>query len=229
MSMKTDLILDKDALAKMGLVSDEIWLIEYDLPNIHLADLKKKLSQKKITQKQYKITEKLIQQMRAIRNKLVFKLKFKLMATKNLDSSWLIPNDQLELAKEICLGIRKDLETIGLHRFSERVRILPVITNEIGYETYLARKAEFLLEFMEESQKQVSRGIKDQIMSESVLWRCKKAVEIVSVIMETLKANKRYKEILDTKEILDDSIHRYEAIKLNKKRKKALEGSHRKY
>lgn len=220
---KSKLVLDSEALGKMGLHSEAIWVVEYDIPspikNQHAKNPKDKYAKG--------FDKKTAVKIRQIRNKLAFQLKFKLMATKNLYSSWFIEKEQLEKAIAICEQIKQQVIRLGFPHIAEKIRIFPLLTNEEGFESFMDRKAEFMLEFLSEAQKQVDKGLKEGLMSDSILWRCKKASEIVETLKETLKTHTRYNEIVDTLAMLDDTIGQFEAkkqqkaMKLAKKSKKA--------
>jgi len=212
---KKPLQLDVNELRKMGLSGTCFWVIEYDLPSL-IRDQHAKDPEEKY-QKGY--TKEDAENIQKIRNKLLYQLKFNrnIGAIRNLLSSWFINEDALEEAKKLCEEIRSELESNGLHGFVNKVRILPILTNEEGLETFEDRKAEFLLDFCMEAQKQVEKGLKIGSLYEPTLWRCDKTYEIVNALKEQLRSHKRYNEIVDTVEVLNDSIQQYKNIKEEQK------------
>jgi len=200
--------LNLGELQRMGLKGKCYWAIEYDLPHKHLKDRNK-------GKKCSKETIKLFQD---IRNKLMYALKFQIKAIKNLDSSWFISEDRLDLAEKLIEEIRDEMsqhrETID---YINKIQIIPLLTDEEGFETFEDRKAEFLLEFCMEHQRYVEKGLKTGDMYDSTLWRCKKSVEIIEELKEELKGHKQYREIIDTLRMLDDTISRYEDKKEQEK------------
>jgi len=214
--LNTPLILDKKALEDLGLASEVSYLFEYDLPSAF------KNTHKDTLEISAQYTKKQAEFFRELRNKTMFALRFKLRAIKNLYSSWFINEDMLESAQKFAEELRAELIKEGFSDRAEKVRIIPIVTTVEGYQTYEQRKEEFFLEFLGESQKTIDKGVKDKNLSESLLWRVKKASEIVSMLKETLKdksKKSRYNEIVDSLTMLDDSIARYEQIKEQKKAK----------
>jgi len=208
------LILDKKALEDLGLASEIIWLFEYDLPSAYKDSAKAILSEK-YTKEQAKF-------FRTIRNKLMFKLKFGLHAVKNLYSSWFITEEYLEKSEKFAQNLREELTAKGFSDKAEKIRIIPIVTTEEGFETFEARKEEFLLEFILEAQKLIDKGLKDKRLSDSLLWRANKTTEIVDILKESLadKSKKsRYFEITDSLSMLTDSIQRFMQIKEKQKAK----------
>ena len=217
----SDLVLDKESLEEMGLSGEVFYLFEYDIPSAVKNQHKQELSGK-YTPEQAKLFRKL-------RNKAMFELKFNIKAMNNLYSSWFINAElklkngktALETTKELCLWLKTELENAGFPQYAKKVRIIPILTNEAGAEAFEDKMAEYLVQFAIESIRQVDKGIHDQIMSESLLWRCKKAVEAIDTLKEELQGNAVYNEIIDSVEELDDKINQYEAIKKAKKEKQA--------
>lgn len=214
--MSTPLVLDKDALRNLGLNSEIIYLFEYDIPSAFKNPQTKEISSS--------YTKEQAMFFRAIRNKLMFALKFKLHAVKNLYSSWFITDDYLERSEKFAESLRTELIAKGFSEKAEKVRIIPIVTTEEGFETFEARKEEFLLEFILESQKIIDKGLKEKRLSDSLVWRANKTVEIVSILKESLadKSKKsRYNEIVDSLTSLNDSVNRFEQLKQKAKEKQA--------
>jgi len=214
MSTKTPLVLDKNALENLGLKSEVIYLLEYDIPSAFKNPQTKELSTL--------YTKEQAMFFRAIRNKLMFALKFKLHAVKNLYSSWFITDDFLEKSEKFAESLRTELIAKGFSDKADKVRIIPIVTTEEGFETFEARKEEFLLEFILESQKIMDKTLKEKRASDSLVWRANKTVEIVSILKESLadKTKKsRYNEIVDSLTALSDSISRFEQLKAQKEQK----------
>ena len=200
------LVLDREALQKLGLYHESLYAVEYDLPRG--SD---------------KFDKKTNQFLRNMRNHIVYELKYKLRAIKNLDSSWFIDKTVLDKSTEL---LNQMILEYKMHKpsfdVSKRIRILVLLTTPEGFECYQDRKAEFLLQFLNESIEKVQKGVSDEIMSESVLWRCKASVELIESNSETLKHHEQYNVIADTLVMLVDMIQEYENIKKDKKEKKKL-------
>ena len=198
------LVLDAEALQKLGLYHKALYTIEYDLPR-----------------ESNNFDKETNYFVRMIRNKVVFMLKFKLHAIRNLDSSWFIDENVLDKATELLNQVKKEYASHNPpFNMDRRIRIIPILTTNEGYESYEDKKAEFLLQFLNEAIQKVEKGVADEIMSESILWRCKKTVEIVESIAESLTNHEQYKVIQDTIVMLVDSINGYEDIKQHKKASK---------
>jgi uncharacterized protein YdcH (DUF465 family) len=197
----------------MGLSGEVFYLFEYDIPSAVKNQHKQELSSK-YTAEQGRFFRKL-------RNLAMFELKFKIHAMQNLYSSWFVTENKLDLAKQLCATLKTELQNEGFPQYAKKVRIIPILTNEAGAEAFEDKMAEYLVQFAIESIKQVDKGIHDQIMSESLLWRCKKAVEAIDTLKEELNGNEAFNEIVDAVEELDDKINQYEAIKKAKKEKQA--------
>jgi len=197
------LVLDKDALEKLGLHSEALYALEYDLPSNYLQ----------------KIDKKTKQFLEFMRWKMVYQLKYKLRAIRNLNSSWFIDGERLNDAEEFVESMKQQYASKGFN-MDKKIRIIPILTTTEGFQSYEDKKAEFLLEFLHESLEKVEKGLSDEIMSEPILWRCKKSVEIVESIKETLQYHAEYKLINDTISMLTDKIQIYENLKINKKEAK---------
>jgi len=214
MSEREKLILDVKALEKMGLNSEAIYTVEFDLYN------GKKVIPKNATKEEKKHIQFMNKLARKYRNKLAFILKFKLFATKHLDSSWLIDEKFLEVAIKDLNAMKEDMRAKGFKDIDKRIKIIPILTTVEGYQYYDDKKAEFLLDFLMEHIKYAEKGIKEQRMSESTLWRCKQVVSIVMAISEELKNHKRYNEITDTISILDELVGEASKIVMENKKEK---------
>lgn len=203
MTAEAKMMLDKGELAKMGLVDTPIYLIEYDLPR-----------------ESRKYTKKVNKALRQLRNKLNFALKYKIRALKNLESSWIIPEDRLKVAQAFLKALKQEFGARGHPISDRRIRIIPVLTTVEGFRSYQDKKVEFLLGFVAEAQETIAKAIRTKTLSDPRFWRIKKAFEIVSVLKDgkNLKRHKQYHQIVDDLEVLDMDIHRMECI-LEEKRK----------
>lgn len=201
------LILDEKALQNLGLHHQAIYTVEYDLPRSSV-----------------KFDKKTNQFLRSQRNKMTFMLKYKLRAIKNLDSSWFIDEKVLDKT-EAFLNLMKHeyLNHKPSFNMDKRIRIIPILTTTEGFESYEDKKVEFLLQFLNESLEKVEKGLSDEIMSETILWRCKKSIEIVESISDSLKQHAQHKLIQDTLIMLADSINKYENLKQDKKEQKKIQ------
>lgn len=203
------LVFDKKAMEKLGLINTPIYLIEYDLPR-----------------ESEKYTKKMNRTLRQLRNKLNFALKFKILALKNLESSWIIPQDRLEYAKAFLEELKTEFKQKGFKgNIDRRIRIIPIITIIEEEETYADRMVSFLLEWITEAQETVIKGIKQKTLSNAGFWRIKKCFEDVNIHLShaLIKRHKLVNQIRDDLEILDMDIHKYENIVEEKNKKEREE------
>jgi len=212
--MVEKLILDSEALEQMGLISEAVYIIEYDLPSPRKIPKNLKPEAKKQLEKRNKLAKE-------FRNKIDFMLKFKILATKHLESCWLITKDKLSEAIEEIEELKAQMKAKGFSDIDKRIRIIPILTTKEAYESFEDKKAEFLLEFAMEHIKYLEKGLEDRRISDSTLWRCKKAYEHIEVLAEELRNHERYNEIIDTNETLGDLIAQMEAIIVENKKKEA--------
>jgi hypothetical protein len=210
------LVMDEKALAELGLHDEAIYTVEYDLYSE--VDLTPQQKRKLTTEEQKEIKRK-NDLSREFRNKLVFVLKFKLNATKHLESSWLIDGEFLDQTVSKLESLKAEMKAKGFTDCDKRIKIIPIFTTDEGYEHYEDKKAEFVLEFVMEHVKYAEDGIKNKRISQSTLWRCKQAITICSALAEELKTNQRYNEIVDTINMLDELNAQCEAFLLEAKEK----------
>lgn len=208
------LVLDSKALEEMGLKSEEIYTIEYDLNSVLKIPKNISPERKKELQNRNKLAKE-------FRNRLHFILKFKLHATKHLESCWILSEKSLEFATGQLESFKSEMKAKGFHDIDKRIRIIPILTTESGYESYEEKKAEFILEFAMEHIKYCEKAKKEQKMARGTLWRCKEAYSICSALKEELKANKRYNELVDTIEALGESVARVEPLVKTQKENEA--------
>lgn len=202
---KDELILDKEAIEKMGLHSESLWIIEYDLNSCIVIPKNATPQEKK------EITER-NRRAEVIRNKMKFALKFKIMATKHLESSWLIAKERLEDAQAELTAIKEEMKANGFDNVDKRIRIIPILTTETGFENFQDMKTQFLLQFATEHIAYCDKGLDEQRLPKSSLWRCKKAYEIINTLAEELKSDDAKNEVKDTVNLLDDKIQQVEAM-----------------
>jgi hypothetical protein len=205
MSEETELILDIEQLKAMGLHGEALFVIEYDLNSPILIGTHVTEAEKKELSERNKKAIK-------IRNKMAFALKFQIKATKHLESSWLISEDRIEEAKKALEEIKAEMKQCGFDNVDKRVRIIPILTTETGFENYEDMKVQFLLQFATEHIQYCDKGLEEQRMPRSTLWRCKKAVEVIRELTEELKKEDAKHEIIDTIAILDDKVQQAEAM-----------------
>lgn len=214
------LIIDEKALEELGLHGTTLYVCEYDLySERYLTDAEKR----RMNTEQKEANKRFNKLARKTRNKMVFTLKFKLEATKNLESSWFLDGDKLDEAVKEIEEIKATAKSKGLEDIDERIKIIPLITNDVGFEHYEDKKAEFILAFLMEHVEYAEKGIKTKKMAQSTLWRCKKAVEICNAHSESLKQSERYSEILDTINMLDELNGQCESFLTDQKEKRAKE------
>jgi len=196
----TKIILDAETLAKMGIHGEAIYTIEYDLQSERKILKNATPAERKEAQARNKLA-------RHFRNKVVHALKFNIRAYKHLESSWIVSEDRLEKAVEELSEISEEMRERGFENVEKRLKIIPILTTQEGFEHYEDRKAQFLLQFAMEHIKYIDKGLDEQRMTPSTLWRCKKAYSIISDLKEEVKNRQDlYDEITDTISLLDDKI-----------------------
>lgn len=216
-----DLVLDSKALKQMGFSDKPIYIIEYDLPMPNVSGNKlripKNLSpeRKREIKKRHKLVVK-------FQNRLFFALKFKLHATKHLNSCWLIDESRLDMAIEELEGLKTDMKSEGFRDIDKRIRIFPILTKEEDFENFEDKKVEFLLNFAMEHIKYTDKAKKEKKIAQSSLWRCKTAYSAIEAHKEALKQHSRYNEIKDTNNFLGEQIALVENM-LNKNKEKKNE------
>jgi len=208
------LILNEEALAKLGLGERAVYLIEYDLHS------EQKIRKNLISKEEKKQLIERNKLAREFRNKLLFTLKFHLRATQHLESCWIIDESRLELAIDELEQFKAEMSSKGFKNVDERLRIIPILSTVEGIQNYEDKKTEFLLDFAMEHIQYLEKAEKKRRIPNGTMWRCKKAYEIVSELMGELKGHKRYRELIDTVEVLDHLIGKVETIL---KREKNLE------
>jgi hypothetical protein len=214
------LILDEKALEELGLNSEVLYVCEYDLySERYLTDADKR----RMNTEQKDANKRFNKLARIVRNKMVFTLKFKLDATKNLERSWFIDGDKLDEAVKEIEEIKATAKQKGFSDIDERIKVIPLITDNIGAEHYEDKKMEFLLQFIMEHVEMVEKGLKTKRIAQSSLWRSKKAVEIVSSHSETMKAHERYNELQDEINMLDELNGQCESFLTDAKEKRIKE------
>jgi len=214
-----DLVLDSNALDKMGLKDQAIYIIEYDIPTPNVSGNKLRIP-KNISEERKREIEKTHKKVVKYQNKLLFMLKFKLHATRHLDSCWLIEENRLELAIKSLEELKEEMKVDGFKDIDKRLRIIPILTTIDGFETFEEKKAEFLLQFSMEHIKYTDKAKREQKMAQSTLWRCKEAYSIIEALKEELKSHVRYNEIIDTNQLLGEQIAYIENMLETKKKLK---------
>lgn len=147
-----------------------------------------------------------------IRNKLFFALKFQVMATKHLESSWLISKERLEDAVTAINLLKEEMKRGGFDNVDKRIRIIPIMTTEDGFENYEDQKIQFLLQFCTEHIQYCDKALDEQRIAKSSLWRCKKAYEIINLLADELKSEDSRHEVKDESELLSDKVSQVEAM-----------------
>lgn len=196
----------KELLKKAGFDGEAVYLIEYDLPT-------KKMEKGKAYSEAGSPE-------RAFRNALMFALHFKIGATRHLESTWLIDENRLEAAETELQKIKDKFVSKGFYDIEKRVWIHPIFAESEDLMRYVDRKIEFLLQFIEDQNETVQKGLDERRLPYHLLWRAKKAVEMINEISEDadVKAHKRHMEVKDTLVILEDNINRFEQIKKTDKK-----------
>jgi len=207
------LVLDETALDKLGLGDKAVYLVEYDLNS-------ERKIRKDLNAEQRKALQKRNQLARGFRNDLIYILKYHLRATRHLESCWIIEEKRLETAIKGLEELKAKMKGKGFTDVDKRLRIIPILTTEEGIQNYEDKKAEFLLELAMEHIRYLEKVERERRAGNGVIWKCKKAFEVVSELKDELKANKRFKELVDTVEILDELICRCDKILKVEKNKK---------
>lgn len=214
------LVIDESTLEELGLHGQTIYLVEYDMAS------ETKITKvgdcfyhdgKLITAEEKVGIDKKNDLARKYRNDLVYSLKFKLLATKHLESAWWINGEMLDTTIAELEGMKAKMKADGFNDVDKRVKIIPVLTNGEGFTHYEDKKAEFILDFLMEHVKYAQDGINDKRISPSNLWRIKQAVSICNIQAESLKSHERYNEIMDTVNMLDEMAGECDALVLKAK------------
>lgn len=211
--MVDKLILDEKALETLGLSDKAFYIVEYDLyddrikiPANSTAETKKQIQKRN-------------QLARAFRNKLMFLLKFKLNATKHLESCWIIEEKRLDSTVEALEDLKAEMKDKGFSDADKRLRVIPILTTVEGFQHYEDKKAEFLLDFAMQHIEYAEKGKKAKRMSKSTLWRCKQAYTIIEALKEEIKGNNRYNELVDTNGALGEVVADVENMLEQQKKK----------
>lgn len=212
--MVKKLMLDEKALQQLGFINEPVYLIEYDLHTEKKIDKSLSSERKKELKKHNKIVRK-------FRNRLIFLLKFNLKATQHLQSCWIIDEKRLEKAIEGLEELKDDMKAKNLSDVDERLRIIPIWMKTEDFEHYEDKKAEFLLNFAMEHIAYMEKAKKAKRVSSGIVWRCKRAFEIIAELSKEISTHKRIKELKDTNQILDELTCQVEAILKKKKAKEA--------
>lgn len=194
-----DLVLNVEQLKGMGIHSEQIYIIEYDLHS------KKKIP-KNISDQEKRRIEARNRVIQSFRNKLFFILKFRVMATRHLESSWIIGKERLEMAVEELNQLKEEMAEKGLG-VDKRLKIYPILVSTETYEYYEEQKAQFFLKFAMEHIQYIDKAVSEQRMANSTLWRCQRAYTIIEQLKEELKGHPDlYNEVTDTVALLGDKI-----------------------
>src|SRR5208337_2086877 len=211
------LVIDEKALTDLGLCGTAMYSLEYDLySEKNLTDAQNR----KLTKEARTANKNFNKLARVIRNKMAFTLKFKLNAVHHLESSWFLDGDKLDIAIQEIEDIKQKAKAKGFDDIDSRIKIIPIFTTPEGHESYQDQKAEFILNFIMEHVAYAEKGLKNKRMSQCVLWRCRKAVEICNAHIESMKDNDRFNEMLDTVNMLDELNGMCEAFLTDQKEKR---------
>jgi hypothetical protein len=197
---KLQILLNEKELEKMGIVSKAIFTIEYDADSKRQIPKNATKAEKEEIQKRNKIAVK-------IRNRLLFSLKFKIVASQHLESSWIITREKLDVAIDELNKIKEEMKGFGFKNVDKRLRIIPILTTEDGYENYEEQKRQYLINFAMEHIQYCDKGLEAGRMAKSTLWRCRKAYEYITALAEELESEDAKLEVKDTNILLDDKIH----------------------
>jgi len=205
-----DLQIKPQELENMGLKPNAIYQIIYDFPS------PSKYFSKEVNEF-----------LKSLRNTLNYVLKWNLEAIQYLESCWIINEEQLKSANNLLSKIidkynEKALdynlsELFGNRGIEKQIKIFPIFTTDEGFEHYEDRKIEFMLEFIMENIKAIDKGLKEKRINHDILWRSKKAYEIVNILKDSQKTHNRFNEVKDRLSNLYDKIHLFQS-ELEKKR-----------
>ena len=202
--MSKDLILDEEALEKMGFHAKRIVLIEYDLH-----------SEWKIPEDTPDDEARLIAQRnklaRKFRNELTYLLKYKLKATQHLQSCWIIEGKYLNDAIEKLENLKRRMIGKGFNDAGRRIRIIHILTRPNDNEYYDTKKANYLLKFISEGLKCCNKAEEDQKIAKSTVWRLENAIEIITILKKEVEGHKFYQKI---EKGLEKLKRRYEDVKV---------------
>lgn len=237
--MVDEIIFDVKDAEKMGLHSEALYIIEYDLNSRRLipqdfkvcpkcdsrtenlktlfcqkcgADMANSPVKSSITEAEKEERIRYNKVANEIRNKLFFALKFQIMATKHLESSWLISQERLPEAVKAIDALKEEMRRGSFDNVDKRIRIIPIMTTEDGFENYEDQKIQFLLQFCFEHIQYCDKALDEQRMPKSSLWRCKKAYEIINLLADELKTEDAKHEVKDESELLSDKVSQVEAM-----------------
>jgi len=183
-----DIVLDKEALEKMGLYSKIIHLIEYDMH----SELK---MPKDITIEEARQISQRNKLSRRFRNDLVYLLKYKLFASQHLQSSWIVEDKYLDKAKVELGELIKKMKERGFHDADRRIKIIRVVTTPEDNQHYNDKKAEFLMSFLNEANGYCEKAESEGEVKKGSLWRVTKAIEIIEILKEEVREHKLYRII----------------------------------
>ena len=229
----SELILNVEELNKMGLNGQEFYLIEYDLNSRRLipqdfkvcakcnahtenlktgfcakcgADITNEVVKSPITESEKEERVRYNKVANEIRNKMFFALKFRIMATKHLESAWLVSKERLTDAVKELDAIKVEMKRGGFDNVDKRIRIVPILTTEEGAENFEEMKVQFLLQFCGEHLAYCDHALDEQRIAKSSLWRCIKTYEIINILADELKTEDAKHEVKDMNELLSDKV-----------------------
>lgn len=214
------LIIDESALAELGLHSETIYLVEYDMASELKISEDDKISK---TKEELDGIRQKNDLARRFRNDLVYLLKFKVYATKHLESAWWINGEYLDTTIAQIEALKAEAKEKGFGDIDKRIKIVPVFTNQEGFQHYEDKKAEFVLEFLMEHIHYGQDAEEEGRISASTLWRMKEAVKICNILAEELKENSRYFELESTINLLDELTTKCDAMLLKEREDKKAE------
>lgn len=193
------LVLDREALEKMGIKGEAIFVIAYDLHS-------KKKVPKNATEHEKKEIQARNRLVQKFRNKLFHILKYRVMATRHLESSWIIDESRLEIAEGELNELKQEMDERGFN-VEKRLKIYSIYTTPATFEHYEDLKAQFLLKFATEHIQYIDKGLDEQRFANSTLWKCQRAFTCIEELKEELKHREDlYAEIVDTVALLGDKI-----------------------
>lgn len=186
--MSEELILDDEALGRMGFHAKRIILIEYDMHSEWLISEDIPIDEAESIARRNKLARK-------FRNRLTYLLKYKLKATQHLQSCWIIEGKYLKEAIEALETLKQKMKDRGFNDADRRIRIIHILTRPKDNKYYDTKKANYLLQFITEGLRHCDKAEEDGKIKKSDVWRIENAIEIIGLLKEEVEGHKFYPKI----------------------------------
>lgn len=208
----------------ISLVTEGIYLFEYDIPSGYRDSAEKIVS--------IKYTKEQAEYFQSLRSHVVYELKANIKKVAiNLYSSWIVDKTVLDSVEQLAQETRDSLIAHGFSEKAKKIKVFPVFTTQEGFETYQQRKEEFYLEYLAEIQKSVEKALTEKKTNDKkdcyqIIRKSEKALESIIENKESLKdksAKSRYKEINELIISVDESLSELKILEEKSKEKQKLE------